>query len=1033
MRPRMQNAVRFVAALLLGMAVAASAWADPPLAAVNAGPPLVAPVAAKVAVRFGNHRDFGRVVFDLPAGVSWRTAQNGARLTIRFAAAVAIAGAADGTTRNVQGLATLPDGAELTLTAGAHARAWRLGNRLVVDVFDPAAGAASEAAKPPPAAAVARPPAAKIVAAPPPTAKAVEPLPIKAAAHLPTVPPPVVPLPAMTASRPPPTPIPPKAKAAEPPPSNAGGHLPTVPPPAGPSPAVAASRPVLTPAPLQPVEAVPIGAQPAATPNAAPPPLALAARPAPAAAGSHAITLPFAAGTGAAAFRRGGNALVVFDAQRPVDLAPLRDDPAFAAAAITLLPAATLLRLPLPEGQALQLSRVPAGWTITLSPAAAPIQPIRPRLEAAGLLLPAAAPGMVVSLPDPQTGGTLLVGTQTGAGQAMPVDRRAPQFALLPTWQGVVVAPASDALRLRATRDGFMLSAEGKPGLVLSAPNAAALSAEDAAALSRRYDFPDLPLPGLMRRLQASIDAAAAAPPQARGRKRVAVGEALIALGMGAEARSVLHLAGAGDGRQADDPDRIGLSAIAAILAGQGPTAGVDDPRLDGTDEITLWRALRTARAGHRAEAAPALAASYKLLLSYPTPLRARLLPLAAETMALGGEPKAAAALLAARKDDPSLLLARALLAETEGDPKTALALYDRAAGGTDRLVRARAAFRAVQLRVADQQLTPAKAADALDRQILAWRGDGRELKIRQREAELRAQAGAPRRALALLRETAGLFPQDAPAIHTQLVDIFAAAVTAEHQHPLLPLQLVALADENPDLVPPGEPGRLLASDLADRLLALQLPDRALPVLQKLADSTPPGDARSTIGARLAEARMQQGDAKGALASLAATLGVGHMAPSLLQRRTLLFARAAAATGQLPQALQALQALHTAAADEARASLLEQAKDWPAARDALLAWTARTVPAEGLLTPPQAAAMLRLASAAAQAGDEALLARLHQHDLPRLPPGQLADMFRLLTSGPVDAVADLGRAAQETQLASRIPDALKSLTSIANP
>jgi hypothetical protein len=86
-----------------------------------------------------------------------------------------------------------------------------------------------------------------------------------------------------------------------------------------------------------------------------------------------------------------------------------------------------------------------------------------------------------------------------------------------------------------------------------------------------------------------------------------------------------------------------------------------------------------------------------------------------------------------------------------------------------------------------------------------------------------------------------------------------------------------------------------------------------------------------------------------------------------------------------------------------------------------------------MLTGTQAAALLRLASAAAQAGDEALLARLHREDLPRLPPGHLADMFRLLTAGPVDAVADLGRAARETQLASRIPDALKSLTSIANP
>lgn len=1028
MRPRLQNAVRCVTLVALGVSLAASAWADPPRAAADASSAAAPPATATVGVRLGNHRDFGRVVFDLPAGNTWRTAQNGAVLTIRFADAVDLAGDVGGTARNVRGIAKLPDGAALTLAAGAHARAWALGSRLVVDVFDPPATPAPEAAQPPPTTEAAKSPSAKTAA---------RPLPAKITAALPPptpiAPPVAPPAPqAGLAQSAPAHPIP-QAKAVAPPPMKSVGHLPAVPPSPAPAPAIAVKPSAPTPALLEPVEAVTIGAQPSAVPVSIPAPLAIAARPASAAVGSHAITLPFAAGTGAAAFRRGGNALVVFDAQRPVDLAPLRDDPAFAAAAITLLPAATLLRLPLAEGQALHLSRAPSGWTITLSPTAVPLRPIRPRLEANGLVLPAEAPGMVVSLPDPQTGGTLLVGTQTGAGQAMPVDRRAPQFALLPTWQGVVVAPASDALRLRTARGGFVLSAEGQPGLVLSAPNAAALAAEDASALSRRYDFPDLPLRGLMRRLQATIDAAATTPPQARGPKRVAVGEALIALGMGTEARSVLHLAGAGDGRLADDPDRIGLSAIAAILAGRGPTAGIDDPRLDGTDEIALWRALRTAQAGRRAEAAPVLAASYKLLLSYPAPLRVRLLPLAAEAMALGGEPKAAAALLAARKDDKSLLLARALLAETDADTETALTLYDRAAGGSDRLVRARAAFRAVQLRVADKQLTPAKAADALDRQILAWRGDGRELKVRQREAALRAQAGEPRRALALLRETARLFPHDAPAIHTQLVDIFAAALTAEREHPLPPLQLVALADENPDLVPAGEPGRVLASHLADRLVALELPSRALPVLQKLADSTPPGDARSALGARLAEARMQQGDAKGALASLAATLGVGHMAPDLLQRRTLLFARAAAATDQLPQALQALQVLHSAAADEVRASLLEHAKDWPAARDALLAWTARTVPAEGVLTPIQAAAMLRLASAAAQMGDEALLARLHQHDLPRLPPGHLADMFRLLTAGPVDAVADLGRAAQETQLASRIPAALKSLTSIANP
>ena len=288
-------------------------------------------------------------------------------------------------------------------------------------------------------------------------------------------------------------------------------------------------------------------------------------------------------------------------------------------------------------------------------------------------------------------------------------------------------------------------------------------------------------------------------------------------------------------------------------------------------------------------------------------------------------------------------------------------------------------------------------------------------------------------RGLVLFERQRPTFSADAPAIHARLEQTFAAALAHEAKNPLPPLELVALAEENADLIPAGEAGRALAGHLADRLVALDLPGRALPVLQKLADATPPGDARSELGAKLASVRLRQGDAAGALASLAATLGVGRMKPALLERRTLIYARAAAAAGQLPQAVQALTALDTAPGDELRATLLEQARQWPGAEAALLAWTARVVPSEGMLTAVQATALLRLASAAAQAGDEAMLARLFSHDLPRIPPGNLADMFRLITAGPVQAVSDLGRAEQETKLASRIPDALKSLTSEVNP
>jgi len=86
------------------------------------------------------------------------------------------------------------------------------------------------------------------------------------------------------------------------------------------------------------------------------------------------------------------------------------------------------------------------------------------------------------------------------------------------------------------------------------------------------------------------------------------------------------------------------------------------------------------------------------------------------------------------------------------------------------------------------------------------------------------------------------------------------------------------------------------------------------------------------------------------------------------------------------------------------------------------------VPDQGPLDEAQARTLLRLASPAAQTGDEAMLATLREHDLARLPEGKIAEMFRVLTAGPVRGVSDLPRAAQETKLARALPTALKTLT-----
>ncbi|MDE2200127.1 MAG: hypothetical protein KGJ41_14010, partial [Rhodospirillales bacterium] len=371
--------------------------------------------------------------------------------------------------------------------------------------------------------------------------------------------------------------------------------------------------------------------------------------------------------------------------------------------------------------------------------------------------------------------------------------------------------------------------------------------------------------------------------------------------------------------------------------------------------------------------------------------------------------------------------LARAMALRAQGQTALALAMFDRVAAGADRLASARAAVAAIGLRLASHALTPAQAAAAMDRQLYAWRGDDRELALREHEAALWAKAGQWRRSLALLRATTALRPDQADALHARLAATFAAAVAADARTPLPPLDLVALADENADLIAPGEPGRALAARLADRLIALDLPDRAIPVLARLAAGAPSGPARGEFGLRLARLRLSQGDAPGALDALTQSHSSGLPAP-LHAARTLVFARAAAAAGDLPSATAALVALGGDAADALRADLLETAKDWPAAEAALRTLAARRIPPAGVLTDAQLTTLLRLASAAAQAGDEATLADLRQRMEARLPAGKQADMFRLLTAGPVQGVADLPRAALETQLARALPADLTSLT-----
>ncbi len=229
-----------------------------------------------------------------------------------------------------------------------------------------------------------------------------------------------------------------------------------------------------------------------------------------------ALVVPADPQVGVAVFRRGAAALIVFDRPRAIDTAPLRDDPVFGTASAQTLPTATVILVRLDAGTALSASHTADAWHIIATPREPTLHPILATVADDRLVLSAAAPGSVVGVVDPDTGVTLLVGTQRRGGQGVPAQRRSPEFTLLPTWQGVVVEPNADTVTLRPTAQGFLIDGAH----TLSPASDIAEQLAHSTGLTRRFDFPNQPTAVLLQRLQRQIAEDAQSPPLARGPPR---------------------------------------------------------------------------------------------------------------------------------------------------------------------------------------------------------------------------------------------------------------------------------------------------------------------------------------------------------------------------------------------------------------------------------------------------------------------------------------------------------------------------------
>ncbi|SNS39072.1 MULTISPECIES: hypothetical protein [unclassified Azospirillum] len=986
----------------------------PGLANAQPGKPAAATAsAAKVGVRSGVHPTYTRLVFDWASNTAYTAEQSGQDVTLRFpvAAEVNLAPVLRAKPARVEGLTQAAEGGALLvrfrIPAGAGIKDMRAGTRVVIDILD----------KAPPAPAKPAPAAAANAAPAPEKAESKE----KPAAAAPAK---------AAAPEKPPAPVDPRrAKegaplfelrgrqtSAEGQAAAKGQPTPLTPAPAAGQPAAAAGT--TTPAPQKPNAPTP-----AASPAPVPAVEQAALAPAPLV---DSVSIPFdpKLGTAAAVFERAGYLYVLFDRPVPPETAPAPGSVPGLNTAVepVTVPDASGFRLPMPALMQARVQRDGTIWRIGLNRATdlppndpATVLTATPDPQfALGARLVVAAPDVakVLSFKDPVVGDTLFVTPISTPGPHLPAARRFAQAQLLPSLQGLVVRPLDDRLVVQPVREGVEISVPG--GLSLSP--AADLASVAPPPLPKQekeklFDFKRWgqgPADRYIATRQERWQQLAGMPEAERNRGRLDLARFYIANGLAYEAAGMLTRVQEVQPDVDRRPEFLAVRGIARVLTGNldGALADLSNPGLAGEKDADLWRAAALAGKQDYAGAHALFQARKDQLAAYPDPFFVGLSLGAADAALRQGQPEAAALILdkvvkrggEGGQQGPGVEFYRGLAFRALGDKEKALGLFETAMNSRDRLYAMRGKKEWIDTALDLGKIDAKEAAKRMEEMRFAWMGDALELTNLRRLGEVHALAGNYPQAFETMRRTISLFPDtpDAKEIAADMTRTFTEIFSKDGAAKMPPLEALGLYEQYRELTPPGAEGDLIIRKLAERLVEIDLLDRAAELLDHQVQYRLAGVEKAQVGTRLAGIRLLDGKPTDAVAALDASQVEG-IPPELAEERRLLRARALSQSGKGMDAIQLLTGDQSSNANLLRVDIAMRDKKWPQAAQALgdvigpppAAGTALDAKTSGLVV--QRAVALSLAQ------DNAGLEALRRDFGPLMEKTKDATAFRVLT------------------------------------
>ena len=566
--------------------------------------------------------------------------------------------------------------------------------------------------------------------------------------------------------------------------------------------------------------------------------------------------------------------------------------------------------------------------------------PLKPHL-----FIPALQMSAPVKLTDPLIGDALTAVPFYEASMGLVPPRRFAEFFLPRSAQGLVVTDAMPELRVVRTRNGIKITAPG--GILLSKdlppvplPEEAV---EDSEASNSFFPYQNWQVPldeEDARVFENKLWQQASGLHKKKKRKaRKRLIELYLAQGKAAEAKSLLRTLAQESPIYFTRNKLYALFGAAHFLAYEFPQADTafKHPTIAEEKELWLWRdILNIALRGDGK--ADYLGYHDEYIRHYSPMMRQRLALIAADHQINRKKYNKALqifdtlhknAMLEEVYDQVRFLIGRVLAGTTQKD--AARKTWNRLiAESNNNYVRPRAKFALINLDLAENKISIEEAIQKLEPLRVSWRGDSFEITLLMLMAKLYEEKGDYREALRAYREIVTYFPNHPENLELtgKMADIFKKLFNEGGADSLSPLQALALYYEFRNLTPIGEAGDQMIQNLADRLAAIDLLDRAAALLQHQVKFRLSGETRSRVGARLALVHLLHRKPQEALDVLELT-GYGGNPFSLRKQRALLTARALADLNQKDRAIALLKGDESREAQLLELNLYWNAQEWP--------------------------------------------------------------------------------------------------------